>query len=78
MIFWMFAGISKVFHLSRSLRHEMPLAVHVPRDLNFPFVTTSSQAVGHLIQQLLNLYTDVLISNTFQVLFFIFVLGMLT
>lgn len=56
----------------------MPLAVHVPRDLNFPFVTTSSQAVGHLIQQLLNLYTDVLISNTFQVLFFIFVLGMLT
>lgn len=74
----MLAGISKVFHLSRSLRHEMPLAMHVPHDLNFPFVTTPSQAVGHLIQQLLNLHMDVLISNTFQVLFLIFVLGMLT
>lgn len=56
----MFAGISKVSHLSCSPKHEMPLAMHVQCDLNFPSVTTPSQAVGHLIQQLLNLHMDVL------------------
>lgn len=78
MIFWRFAGISKVFHLSCSLKHEMPLAMHGQCDLNFPSVTTPSQAVSHLIQQILDFHMDVLISYIVHAIVSILVLSMLT
>lgn len=69
-----------MFYFSCSLKHEMPLALalHMQCDLNFSSVTTPSQTVGHLIQQLLNLHVDILINNSFHAIFSIFALGMLT